>query len=254
MAVGGLDKRRLSWQPPIQAKGLERYVYSEKELKDAIGYFTKLNVDSLPIGDTLPVRGLRIVVAAPITLTAAITIPVECIGLEICAAGHCPIYPSKVVDSVFKVKAALVTIRDLLLISLSTAKLFQTFVTVSASQADFLRILNNHVVADRVYVSDATNDSLGAIIENNYQQGITGSGSAPIVINGSNNKVRCNTVVDNGGDGITVVTGSDCVLMGNDLSGSDITTSASSGRNTIGLNTQTGTITRHATDRVGLNT
>ena len=254
MLVGGLDKRRLPWQSPIQAKGLEKYVYSARELIDAIGYFTKLNVDSLPVGDTLPVRGLKIVVAAPLTIKSPIIIPAQCIGLEICSTGHCPVYPSGVVSDLFKVGAALVSIHDLLIISLSTTQVFSNFVKVNASLADYLRVLNNHVVADQVFTSDATNDSAGAIVQGNYQQVINNTHSASIVMNGSNCKIMGNVLHDGGGDGITMATGRDCVIMGNDLGGSDITSSGSTGYNTIGLNTQVGTITRHARDAVGLNT
>lgn len=229
----------------------QRFVYSEVDFRRAI---TLLLADLTTVGGR-PFSGGGLVFAGTFEVTRPLVIPAECAGVTIFAAARFPIFPVGVVASLFDVRAPLVTIRDLLCASRSATHLFSAFVTVGNSGADHLRVLDNYVVADRVYVESATNDPNDCQVIGNVQSHISGTHAAPIVVHGGRAKIERNNVADGGGDGITVGAGGDFAsIKGNDLRGADITTSASDGHNVIDGNTQCGTITSHATDAVGLNT
>jgi hypothetical protein len=192
---------------------------------------------------------------APFRVERSIVIPVECVGLTFKACSRLPITAGGVVDTLFDVRAKLVTIRDLFCASESTTDMFTTFVTCGSGGADLLRVLDNYVVADRVYVESASNDPNDVIIRGNQQSEVNNAHAAPIVIHGGRARVVENTLADGGGDGITVGAGGDFVaIIGNDLRGADITTTASDGENTIVGNNNVTTLTLHANDEEAANT
>jgi hypothetical protein len=226
-----------------QQKGI-RFVYSEDDWRRAI---TSLIAQTTTVGGRL-FSGGGIAFGGSFTVSRPLAVPVDCGGLTIFAPARYPITAKGVVSSLFEVAAPLVTIRDLFCASKSTTNMFTTFVTVTDDGADQLRVLDNYVVADRIYVESAT-DPNDCTIRGNIQSEVNGSHDAPIVVHGGGSFVECNKVADGGGDGITVGAGGDFVtIVGNHLRGSDITTSASDGYNTISANKETGTITAHAAD------
>lgn len=239
-----------------QASVGERYVRTNAELRAAIGECAAAGQSAgAGAGDVNVPFGFSICMVGPIRISEPIIIPVECSGLHIRQIGRVPLLPDGVVSTVFDVRAALVTIADLLVVSESTADMFTAFVTLGASQADRCRVLHNHVVADQVFLSDASNDATKCIILGNQQQDVNGGAhGAPIVINGSRNTVQANCLEDGGGDAVTVATGSRNRITGNFCNGADITTTASSGYNAVWYNDEVGTLTLHGTDSSGGNT
>lgn len=228
-----------------------RYAYSEDDFRRFITLFTQ---EAALVGG-LPFSGGGIVIAGPMSVTKPLVIPAGCGGLTIFAPARYPIYPVGVLDTLFDVRATLVTIRDLFCASRSASNMFTTFVTVGAGGANHLRVLDNYVVADRVYVESAANAPNDCMVRDNVQSKINATHAAPIVVHGGRTKVHGNSVTDGGGDGITVGAGGDfCSIKGNDLRGADITTTASDGSNAVDGNTQCGTLTLHGADAQGLNT
>ena len=235
----------------------ERYVRTNAELRAAIGECAAAGQSSgAGAGDVNVPFGFSICMVGPIRISEPIIIPVECSGLHIRQLGRVPLLPDGVVSTVFDVRAALVTISDLLVVSESIADMFTAFVTLGATQADRCRVLHNHVVADRVFLSDATNDATRCIILGNQQQSVNDTHDAPIVINGSRNTVEANHLADGDGvsDVITVASGARNRIIGNYCDGGDITTTASSGNSAVWFNDEVGTLALHGTDSSGGNT
>lgn len=235
----------------------ERYVKTNAELRAAIGECAAAGQTSgAGAGDVNVPFGFSICLVAPIRISEPIVIPVECSGLHIRQLGRVPLLPDGVVSTVFDVRAALVTISDLLAVSESIADMFTTFVTLGATQADRCRVLHNHVVADRVFLSDASNDATKCLIIGNQQQHVNSTHDVPIVINGSRNTVEANHLANSDGatDVITVASGARNRILGNYCDGGGITTTASGGYNAVWFNDEAGAITLHATDSSGGST
>jgi len=190
-----------------------------------------------------------IVQVGPIRTERSIIIPQECVGLTFRAVSRLPITAGGVVSTLFDVRAKLVTIRDLFVASESTTDMFTTFVTCGSGGADLLRVLDNYVVADRVYVESASNDPNDVIVRGNQQSAVNASHDAAIVIHGGRARIIENVITDGGGDGVTIGAGGDfAAVIGNDFRGSDFTSTASDGFNTLAANTNVGTIGAHASD------
>lgn len=235
----------------------ERYVRTNAELRSAVGECAAAGQSAgAGAGDVNVPFGFSICMVGPIRISEPIIIPVECSGLHIRQLGRVPLLPDGVVSTVFDVRAALVTISELLVVSESIADMFTAFVTLGATQADRCRVLHNHVVADRVFLSDASNDATRCIIYGNQQQHINDTHYASIVVNGSRNTIEANHLTDADGanDVITVESGARNRINGNFCDGGNITTTASTGNNAVWFNDEVGTLTLHATDSSGGNT
>ena len=248
----GLDRRRLGWQQPIQSKQIERYVYSFEELIDAIGWYSAQN-EKYGI-TTLPecLTGFRIVIANHIALKRGIIIPSYCPGLHITGIAFSPFLPEANISTLFTNYAPIV-ISNLFVADSANGVFVDTFYKPASTNANYSKIVGNDVQCDKLYVHNSITTN-HVVIDNNRVYEVSGTHDAPIQLRGSHCKVIHNYLEDGGGDGITLPVGQDNVISGNHLGGADITTSASSGRNTIYGNTQVGTITKHATDASGLNT
>ena len=224
-----------------------RFVYSEDDIRRALTFFKQATTTV----DGQLFSGGAIVVAAPITVSRPIVIPTQCGGLTISSPARYAITPSGVVDTLFEVNGVHITIRDLYVRSRSTSKMFTAFITTGDDTANYLRVLDNVVYADRLYVENATFNPNYCHIRGNTLTGISASFSAPVLIYGQRTSIIDNRLLtDGGGDAITLSTGARfCAVTYNILRGADITTSASDGQNTVKGNTHRGTITLHANDR-----
>lgn len=229
-------------------------VRSEDELRRAL-----TPKDTTTTAALVANTGRRIVIAAPITLKASVVIAATLPGTTIEAHGHIPIYCGVDGIDAFDVQAALVTLRGLLLTSTTltgAASLgeFATCVRVRAN-ADFCRVLDCHTYdCDSLLVAE---DTAGEGMIRGCAVGVTSSATANCVtIDALGWRIEHN-ILDGSGVALAVevtVNGGRCAIVGNDCATDGITTSASSGSNTISANTRAGTIANHATDAVGLNT
>lgn len=238
-----------------------RYCYSEADIRRAIGDIaTKARFTGLPADpDVLvPQFGQSIVLVGPIGLSAPITIPAKVGGLSIVGGGGF-LFPKAVIAAAFIVQARFISIENVSTFTIDTSRYFETFVsledTATYDAPGYLDIIGCHALGcDRLVVAvDTGTDNV--IVERCRQTKVSGSTSAPVVFKGNHCVLRDCKVSDGGGDGVTLAAGaSDCIVVGNNLSGADITSSASSGSNVIMGNVNTGTLTNHAADAVGLNT
>jgi hypothetical protein len=220
-------------------------VRSEDDFRNGI---RELSRNTSTVGG-VPFSGGALVFCEPIRVTRPLLISNRCTGITIFADARYPIYPVGIIDTLFDVQAQLVTIRDLFCASRSATDMFTTFVTIGSGGADMCRVLDNYVVADRIYVESASNDPNDCIVRGNTQSHINNTHSAPIVVHGGRARIHGNRIQDGGGDGVTVGAGGDfCSVLGNDLNGSDITTDLSDGFNTLAPNTNVGTVTKPASD------
>lgn len=240
--------------PPIGLQSVFREVRTEDELRQAL-----TPVDAGTTAALVANTGRRIVIAAPITLKAPIVIAATLPGTTIEAHGHIPIYCGVDGIDAFDVRAALVTLRGLLITGTSltgTTSLgeFATCVRVRAN-ADFCRVLDCHTFdCDALLVVE---DTAGEGMLRGCAVGVTSSANADCVtIDAAGWRIEHN-ILDGAGTGLAVevtANGGRCSIVGNDCGTAGITTSASAGLNTISANTRAGAVTNHATDAVGLNT
>lgn len=199
-------------------------------------------------------RGAGVVrICSPISMDASLVIPAACTGLTICASGRVPVSASGVVATLFEIRAANVTIRDVLCSSPSTSNMFTAFVTMGtaalAPGADSPTLIDNVVGADRLYVEPASVSTSAPLLRGNRQTEVNASHSASVEIHSHEGRVSDNVLADGGGDTVTIgASGGDTTVVGNDFGGGDITTTASDGGNTVGINTNSGTLTLHADD------
>lgn len=245
--------RRAMLAPVGQAQ-VFREVRTEDELRQAL-----TPVDVTTTAALLANTGRRIVIAAPITLTAPVEIPPEMPGTVIEAHGHIPIYPG--VDSIdaFIVRAPLVTIRGLLLYAdvdrnrrWNTIVAFKTGTSVAGSSVDptNCRVLDCFAFGCNGLVYDHTAGSADdCYIERNAMQRFADDVNVDgIFCDSPGWRIAFNHVTGQGtGVAINVDgNGGHCAIVGNDCSDDGITTNGSSGYNTISANTRAGTITHHS--------
>lgn len=242
------------WKIPVPVKNQSRYVYSEVELRRAIGELVS-RPKVLFGGQYYPSSGGEIIIADGIRVASKVVLPAEFVGIAIRSPGRYPILADGVVDTLFEVHGSLVTIEGLFVASEDTTNMFTAFVTIGASGADMTRVIDNYVVADRVYVESPTNDPNDCFVMNNVQSHINATHASPILVHGGRSRIVGNKLTDGGGDGITVGAGGDYVdISANVLRGADITTSAGDGYCTIIGNRECGTLTRNVLDSEGMNT
>ena len=246
----------------------ERYVYSEAELRSAIGevvarFSSDAGKHSMPPGGD-------IVVAGTFTVKSTIIIPQLAPRVRIRSVGGAVILPDTPDQgTLFQVQSIFARISDLFVFyktddSGTPTAWFNTFVEMvdGGPVGDYnvnpfgCHVVRNVFYGDRLYVDSSLGVADNAIIAENFAgEEANDTHSACVVIDSQRVVCAGNSLSDGGGDAITVsANGSQCVLFGNDCRLGDITSSASAGSNVINGNMRTGTITRHTTDAEGMNT
>lgn len=239
-------------QAAQQSMQAERVVYSEAELRRAIGEIAaRFNAD-LVTG-----FGGGILLGGPFSIAATIVIPSRCPGLVIRAAGGFPITMRGGFAQLFDIRAGLVTIRDIF--ALGRPGNFAVTFARALLDADVggPRIIDNNIEGlDRIYADSSSGNARDAqIVGNRSIDSANASHGAPIFIDSVRCRVERNLCTDGGGDSITIGTNSgDCAIIGNDLGGGDATSTASAGNNTWVGNTRVPTLTLHADDEEAANT
>jgi hypothetical protein len=195
--------------------------------------------------------GRRIVIVAPITLKAPIEIAASLPGTVIESHGKLPIFCGVDGIDAFVVSAVQCIIRDLLITSPDVTGNTSTisFSRAVVAKADGLRVLDVDTFGcDSLVVGDAGVDD---VIVRGCKVLVTSGNNAPAVyVDGAGWRIMGNTL-DGSGTGLAVEGGTSserCAIVGNDLNGDGITTSAGSGLNTISANTNAGVVTAHGTD------
>lgn len=192
--------------------------------------------------------------------SSAVVIPEECAGLTIRAISRFPLRAAApATAAMFDVRAEFVTIKDLFCYG-DVDGYFTTFVTTGASfstgrAVDNLRILNNDVFADRVFVDASLGKCDNAKIVGNWQNEANGSHSAAIFVDSTDVLVSGNDLEDGGADSITIgANGARARISDNYTGGGDITTTASGGFNAVSGNVLNGgTYTGAGTDAAAAN-
>ena len=258
MVSGGRFPRPLSIRPALQSQSSARVakeVFSEDDLIAAIA-----DIASRFDGSIISSFGGAICIAAPITIHEPITIPYRCPGLSIFSVSKVPIVAgSLALDACFIVNAALVTLRGLFAYGTSTGY-FTTFAraenpTTAGFKPQNLTIAECNLWVDRIYQDATDNDAHDARIIDNWQNKATASGLSTILFDSERCTARGNRIEDGGTNAVEVTAnGGYCSIDHNFCGDADIDTSASAGYNTVDANVQTGTLTTHATDALGLNT
>lgn len=243
----------------------ERYVTSEDELISAIGEVAHRSSIAAS-GQTIAFGGEIVIASSMVMRKTPILIPYQCAGLTIRALAGMGLIPFEGDQGViFRAEAALLTLRDLFVAFGGTLETptawFNTLVeaydpSTAGYDAEGLTIERCRLYVDRIFVDESEGNCDNASIAfNHIISAPNGTHAASIVLD-SRGQVACYNVLDDGGgDSITVENdGESCRLIGNDLGGGDITSSASGGLNSIWSNVRSGTITAAGTDSQGGNT
>lgn len=250
MAVSVFGNRRplRSILPSTSTQQVAKEVRTEDELRQALQPLDTSATASL-VGNT----GRRIVITAPITLKAPITIDVSLPGTVIESNGYLPIICGTDGIDAFVVQAVRCTLSGLFFTSATaggaaTIGEFLTCVRVKTT-GDFCRILDCHTFdCDSFVVAD--NGALEGIIRGCIV-GKTVATADCITIDGARWRVEHNILDAATGVAIRVTANaSNTAIVGNDCGNNGITTSASGGLNFIVGNTRAGTLTTHGTDIV----
>lgn len=215
--------------------------------------------DTTSIAALVAETGRRIVITMPITLKSPIIIDASLPGTTIESHGKLPIFCGADGIDAFVVRAQLCTIRDLLITSpdvtgIAGGAAFARAVVFQAG-GDNGRLLDVDAYGcDSLVVGEA---GANACHVRGCEVLVTSANNAnAVTIDGNDWRVTGN-LLDGSGTGLAVevtANGGRCAIVGNDCGTAGITTSASSGSNTISANTRAGALTTHATDAVGLNT
>lgn len=266
--AGGLSKRRLPWQQPLQGKQTSRFVYSEKELVAALGDFTS----SRTAGE-LPSVGKTIVVCGTIPLSKTVELTSALSGINITADGQGYL----LAQGAFPIFTALerVSVRISNIIGAGASVTGFVYVADDASvegDIEFCRYEGGGAFLDFETTTGLKNTFYGRVVHNII------SATDGIVLRGSTTQFCGNDMLDTGEVSVlglsmpstflgtvishnvnlpNIVIGAAaerCVITGNYCKGNDITTSASNGNNVIVGNAHVGTVTSHGTDAVANNT
>lgn len=199
--------------------------------------------------------GRRIVIAAPITLKSSIIIDASLPGTVIESHGYVPL--TCLVDDVdaITVRAILCTIRGLLFTSKAidgsvVTDRFRYCVKVEAG-GDDVRVEDCHAFDIGGLVFGDTGANAG-FVTGCHTAVMSGDNVDCISIDGANWRVHHN-ILKASGTGVVIRVGANgekTAIIGNDLNGQEVHTSASLGSNFIVGNTDDGTLTTHATDIV----
>ncbi len=235
--------------PATSTAQTDYVVKSEDEMRAAISAITAAN-GVLDPDFRIPKTASRIVIGAPFSVRGPVTIPIGCPGLVITSAGRIPLRALGVVDSLFIIYAAFVTIRDLFVVAETAVDMFTTFVTMPADcvDASFTNVVDNFVLTDRLYVEETGADASGLVVRGNRQNDINGTHGSSIVTHSSGGSIMQNAL-SGGPTAIEVAAGGGFIsIVGNSMNGGDIITTASNGFNILASNPEPGTFTLHADD------
>lgn len=246
--------RRAMLAPVGQAQ-VFREVRTEDELRQAL-----TPVDVTTTAALLANTGRRIVIAAPITLTAPVEISASLPGTTIESHGKLPVFCGSDGIDAFVVNAPQCTIRGLLITSpdvtgVSSSVSFRNAVTLKAG-ANGARVLDVDTFGcGSLVLGDANVDDV--IVRGCVVLATSGTNGNAVECDGTGWRIMGN-LLDGSGTGLAVEVlsnGGRCAIVGNDCNSDGIDTSASSGSNTISGNTRAGTVSAAVgDDALGGNT
>jgi hypothetical protein len=244
---GGLDKRRLPWQQSLQGKLYERVVFSDAELRIAIGDIISKFDANAPLGSL----GSKIVFGSSFAIEGPIRIPEQCAGITFTAVSRFPVYAKGIFENLFEVQAELVTIENMFVYT-TPDNYFNNFVAVLDSvtagrSADDLVVKDNTISAQTLFKDFSTTNASRSVIVNNIQLNVSAGDS--IDLNSRNCKIMGNNLgstINLRGDA------TECVIIGNDVRNGAIFTDTSGGFNVV-VGNMRATVVPHGSDQVGLN-
>jgi hypothetical protein len=247
--AGGLARRRLAYQQPIQTKQKEVYVYSEKELIDAIGSLV-IETKNYPGLSKGYFPGKTVKIGKGFNITSTIVIPTLAIGL--CLDGmKTSLVPSSDGMVLFESSSPFLTIKDFALTgadSIATA-FFGTLVKLKGF-SDNVRILDNTITAAKLVDGTLASSLSKIIIRGNMCEKTTNPIWVDLVE--ANGVISGNCFTKSGGaTNIGVRLGTNCArvaVVGNSFRDTDIITNTSGGFNTVVGNTDLGTTALAGTD------
>lgn len=252
-----LEKRRLPWQPPIQAKQAAKVVFTEEALRLAIGEVVAHNSDNITVAQGF---GTEIIIGGPIQLKVPIVIPFNCPGLTISGNGFSTITANGTVSSVFEIHAPDVTLRNLLIyadVGVSSINVFSKIITIGAwiggLAPNRLTVENCFFLADQFI--DDNSFLLDYFVIDNCNFVLNSAPSATPMVRAQMRYwkiTKCNWT--NTAFLTTRANSEYNTIIGNYAAGAAIDTSVGNGFNTIVGNTQLVITATAGTDAVGFNT
>lgn len=143
-----IEQSPRSWRQPIEASRRERYVYTDAELRLAIG-------DAMEAaGATAANVGTRIVIAAPLQVSRQVVLPAECPGLIVEGNSFTPIAVTETIaGGLFSLNASRQSVRGLFVSGATT------FVDVDTAAEDIL-IVGNTASGCTTFVTGAMTNSV----------------------------------------------------------------------------------------------
>lgn len=245
---------RNSGPAPSDRNPWEATATDEDDLRRKLSLFASYNTTS---GNRLSGSG-RIILTRPMTFTRPVI--VKSPQVTIVQAAQFPLTATTLLDCLFDVRAYNVTLDGIYFYAASAATLCTALVRATYDGTDFLTptqltMTRCSAYCDQIFVDDSGGNASYARILDCHQAELNATHGAPIYLNSYGQRARGNSIIDGGGDSITVgATGEACEVAFNDCGGGDITTSASLGFNTIVGNTKTGARTIAGTDQQAANT
>ena len=250
-----------------QSAAGERYVNSEEELRQAI----------LAVASTFRVGGAKlatsgggnIVIAKSFTVSDVVTIPPKCSFLTIRALPGAGIFPVEADQGVlFDIQAQFFTLEKVIALyqvdeGNNPTAWFNVFAQASQGAAVDgvtikpinMRIHDSIAYCDQLFYDATTDDAGYAYLVGCYSTEANPSHTACVRFNSRGQQVVQCILSDGGGDAVTIDTNaSRCVVERCDLSGGDVTSTASGGGSRVWNNERTGTLTLHGDDSSGGNT
>lgn len=244
---------RNSGPAPSDRDPWETTAGDEDELRRKLAQFASYSVDS---GNRLSGGG-RIVLTRQIVFSRPVIITAP--QITIVQAAPFPLSATTLLDCLFDVRAYNVTLEGIYFYAPTAARLCTALVRATYDGIDFLTpaqftMTRCSAYCDQLFVDDSAGAAPYARVLDCHQVELNATHAAPIYLDSYGARARGNSLVDGGGDSITVgANGEACEIAGNDCGGGDITTSASLGFNTIVGNIKTGAIAVAAGDAAGLN-
>lgn len=242
---------------PATARQTDRYVYSDAEMRSAVGeVVSRFN----QAGDIYGAPGGRIIIASSWE-TNGYVIPPQCAGLSITALPGCRLFAKSGPGTVtlFSVQAADVEIARV--IAAFNVYGFAAFCSSEIGTLDGVSVSAVRLVIDRCVVSSALtyDDNSGGLATHAQitRNRHIATGKTDAVYIDSNSCLVEGNLLQAFSTLFPIITvganGARCRIAHNDVNHGKIVTSASGGENVIVGNVNTLTITRHGTDAVGLN-
>lgn len=237
--------------------GALKVVYSFEELRTAIADIIAGDAAEALDGFDVQTSNYTIVLGAPILFPETIEVPDTAWGITIVGAPGAFIYATEDIGAFFEVSGYHHRFERIYVTGNDDAELVTSFIELGdsverlwvvdcfigratnllyrASGSSFLR---DFVVRGNMGGAIDLDELTRGIIEGNPRLG------AVAISGGASNVIRGNTLLSN----LVIDGGSANVIQGNAMSGSNITTSASSGSNVVSGNSLVGTVTAHGSD------